>query len=247
MLFIGAAESFVDDSIKSAKPFIHSNVVGTQVMVDLALKFNVERFIYISTDEVYGQLLSNEEPWTESSIVKPRNPYSASKAAGELIVRSASETHGLKYNITRCSNNYGSRQPPRNLIPKVVTCLLSDTAIPIHGNGQQHREWLYVLDHCSAVMKILENGKVNETYNIGSGFDLSNLEVVESIAKIMNKTPKINFITDRKGHDQKYGVNCNKIKEIGWKPRYINFAEIMESTIKWYSDNLNFYEYTSNR
>lgn len=167
-------------------------------MVDLALKFNVERFIYISTDEVYGQLLVNEEPWTESSIVKPRNPYSASKAAGELIVRSASETHGLKYNITRCSNNYGSRQPPRNLIPKVVTCLLSDTPIPIHGNGQQHREWLYVLDHCSAIMKILESGKVNETYNIGSGFDLSNLEVVESIAKIMNKTPKINFITDRK-------------------------------------------------
>ena len=238
----GAAESFVDDSIASAKPFIHSNVVGTQVMVDLSLKYGVEKFIYISTDEVYGQLSKGDSSWTEKSPISPRNPYSASKAAGELIVKAASETHGLKYNITRCSNNYGPRQPPRNLIPKIITCLLENKPIPIHGSGKQYREWLYVLDHCNAIMTVVKYGKLNETYNIGSGLELTNLEVVEAIATAMNKNPIINFVKDRPGHDFRYSVNCNKIKEIGWEPVYNHFDKVMNETINWYENNQDFYK-----
>lgn len=242
LIIHGAAESFVDDSIASAKPFIHSNVVGTQVMVDLSLKYNVDKFVYISTDEVYGQLKVGDTSWTENNPINPRNPYSASKAAGELIVKAAGETHGLTYNITRCSNNYGPRQPPRNLIPKVITCLLYNKAIPIHGSGKQYREWLYVKDHCQAVMKVLENGKNNEIYNIGSGLELSNLEVVSKISEIMNISPKIDFIKDRPGHDFRYSVNCDKIKELGWKPMFNNFEAVMKTTINWYKDNAGVYK-----
>lgn len=238
----GAAESFVDDSIASAKPFIHSNVVGTQNMVDLSLKYGVEKFIYISTDEVYGQLKVGDTSWTEKDQTLPRNPYSASKLAGELIVRAAGETHDLNYNITRCSNNYGPRQPPRNLIPKIITCLLNDLEIPIHGSGQQLREWLFVTDHNDAVMKVLKHGKNKEIYNIGSGFELTNLEVVDYISKIMKIEPKIKHIKDRPGHDFRYSVNCEKIKELGWESQFTNFNFGIESTIRWYMDNRDFYK-----
>ncbi len=237
----GAAESFVDDSIASAKPFIHSNVVGTQNLVDLSVKYNVEKFIYISTDEVYGQLQPGDAAWTEESVTLPRNPYSASKLAGELIVRAAGETHNLKYNITRCSNNYGPRQPPRNLIPKIITCLLNDLPIPIHGSGKQLREWLYVTDHNEAVMKVLIQGTNKEIYNIGSGFELTNLEIIEYISKLMNITPKIKYVKDRAGHDFRYSVNCNKIKKIGWDPLFDNFSDCMNQTIRWYRENQKFY------
>lgn len=238
----GAAESFVDDSIASAKPFIHSNVVGTQCMVDLSLKHNIKKFIYISTDEVYGQLKPGEASWTEESITLPRNPYSASKLAGELIVRAAGETHGLNYNITRCSNNYGPRQPPRNLIPKVITCLLNDKEIPIHGSGEQLREWLYVTDHNDAVMRVLKDGKNKEIYNIGSGFELTNLEVVRHIGNIMKVQPKIKHIKDRPGHDFRYSVDCNKIKELGWHSKFSNFDFGIESTVRWYMENQEIYK-----
>jgi len=238
----GAAESFVDDSIASAAPFIHSNVVGSQVMVDLSLKHNVKKFLYISTDEVYGQLKPEDKSWTEENTISPRNPYSASKAAGELIVKAAGETHGLNYNITRCSNNYGERQPPRNLIPKVITCLLNNQEIPIHGSGEQFREWLYVKDHCSAVMKVLKNGENKEIYNIGSGLELTNLQVVDSIAKVMKIAPKIKHVKDRPGHDFRYSVNCDKIKQIGWQPYFTNFESCIKMTISWYKENLDFYK-----
>lgn len=237
----GAAESFVDDSIASAKPFIHSNVVGTQNIVDLSLKHNIEKLIYISTDEVYGQLKLGDNSWTENSITLPRNPYSASKLAGELIVRTAGETHGLKYNITRCSNNYGPRQPPRNLIPKIITCLINDQEIPIHGSGTQLREWIFVSDHNDAVMTVLKNGTDKEIYNIGSGFELSNLEVVERISNIMNIIPKVKHIKDRPGHDFRYSVNCDKIKSLGWQPKFGNFNFGIETTVRWYIENKDFY------
>jgi dTDP-glucose 4,6-dehydratase len=233
----GAAESFVDDSIRSAKPFIHSNVVGTQVMVDVSLKYGIERFVYISTDEVYGQLKENEASWTEDHPISPRNPYSASKAAGELIVRAANQTHNLKYNITRCSNNYGPSQPPRNLVPKVVSCLLKNTPIPIHGNGKQFREWLYVDDHCSAIIKIVNKAPVNETYNIGSGVELTNMQMVKSISKVLNvDAPLVNFVKDRPGHDFRYSVNCSKIKQLGWEPSF-DFDSGIKKCVKWYVDN----------
>lgn len=233
----GAAESFVDDAIRSAGPFIHSNVVGTQVMVDMSIKYKIEKFIYISTDEVYGQLSAQDTSWIETDAINPRNPYSASKASGELIVRAASQTHGLKYNITRCCNNYGPCQPPRNLVPKIISCALTNQAVPIHGNGKQFREWIYVEDHCSAIMKIMEHAVDNEIYNIGSGIELTNLKMVQQISKLMGNTSiSVNFIKDRPGHDFRYSVNCAKLYELGWKPQY-TFDQGMSKCIKWHLDN----------
>jgi len=237
----GAAESFVDDSIRSVQPFVHSNIVGTQVMVDLALKYKVERFVYISTDEVYGQLQVGDKSWTEESQVKPRNPYSASKACGEMLVYAANQTHGLKYNITRCCNNYGSRQPPRNLIPRAITSILNNVAIPIHGSGKQMREWIYVKDHCSAIMKIIENAPVNETYNIGSGVEHTNLEIVKKIGQILKvDVPLVSFVKDRPGHDFRYSVDCSKIKELGWNPNF-DFDRGLFECVNWYLEHKDFY------
>jgi dTDP-glucose 4,6-dehydratase len=237
----GAAESFVDDSINSAKPFIHSNVVGTQNIVDLSLKHKISKFIYVSTDEVYGQLKANEPSWTESSITSPRNPYSASKLSGELIVKAAGETHNLNYNITRCCNNFGPRQPPRNLVPKIITSILENKAIPIHGNGKNFREWIYVLDHCSAIMTVLEKGANKEIYNVGSGVELTNLEMVDKIGQTLGVTPKINFIKDRLGHDFRYSVDFSKLQKLDWKPSPQAFDEDIKRTVKWYVSNSSFY------
>lgn len=238
----GAAESFVDDSIRSAGPFIHSNVVGTQVMTDMAVKYGVEKFVYISTDEVYGQLKdSNESSWTENVSVNPRNPYSASKAAGELIVKAANQTHGLNYNITRSCNNYGPNQPPRNLVPKVITSILARQSIPIHGNGKNYREWLYVEDHCDAIMQIIDKAPVNEIYNIGSGIEKTNLEMVDAISAILNIKQSINFIKDRAGHDFRYSIDCSKLKKLGWKTNY-TFDKGLEKCINWYVDNREYFK-----
>lgn len=233
----GAAESFVDDSIRKAMPFVHSNVLGTQVMVDMSLQYEVERFVYISTDEVYGQLKAGDTSWTESSIINPRNPYSASKASGELIVKAASETHGLKYNITRSCNNYGPRQPPRNLVPKVITQTLKGDNIPIHGNGSQFREWLFVDDHCQAVMDVLEKAPANETYNIGSGIELNNLDLARKVCDAMGKKANFEFVKDRPGHDFRYSVDCTKIRtDLGWTPKY-SFDTAMSNCVDWYMNN----------
>jgi dTDP-glucose 4,6-dehydratase len=237
----GAAESFVDDAIASAIPFIHSNIWGTQVLIDASVAHKVEKFIQISTDEVYGHLTSkDDEPWTEASVPKPRNPYSASKYAAEVILHAASETHGLTYNITRCANNFGSRQPPRNLIPKIITSLIQGEKIPIHGDGTNIREWLYVDNHCTAIMKVLEDGKPNEIYNIGSGVEKTNLEMIDIISSIAGISPKIQFIPDRKGHDKRYSVNCDKLKSLGWKQE-IEFEPALKKTVEWYRDNYEWY------
>lgn len=239
----GAAESFVDDSIRSAGPFIHSNVVGTQVLVDIAVKYNVDRFIYVSTDEVYGQLKnSDESSWSEDMVVNPRNPYSASKASGELIVKAANQTHGLKYNITRCCNNYGTHQPPRNLVPKIITSVLHKKNIPIHGNGQQMREWIYVEDHCSAIINVMEKAPLNEIYNIGSGIEMTNLTMVSKICDILQEGHNlISFIKDRPGHDFRYSVNCDKIKTLGWSPQF-NIDNGLNKCVQWYIDNQWYFE-----
>jgi dTDP-glucose 4,6-dehydratase len=236
----GAAESFVDDSIRSAGPFIHSNVVGTQVMVDLSLKYNVSKFIQVSTDEIYGQLQEGEKSWTEESPINPRNPYSASKASAELIVKAANQTHGLNYIITRCCNNFGPKQPPRNLIPKVITCSLNNIPIPIHGSGKQLREWIYVQDHCSAIITLIKSDVKNETYNIGTGFEKSNLEIVRTICNKLNLPENISFIKDRPGHDFRYSVDTSKIRSLGWEPKY-SFSEGMDKCIDWYYRNRDFY------
>jgi len=232
----GAAESFVDDSIRNAGPFIHSNVAGTQMMVDMALKHGVEKFIYISTDEVYGQLVPGEKSWKEESPINPRNPYSASKAAGELIVRAAGETHGLPYLITRSCNNFGPSQPPRNLVPMAISRILKKEDVTIHGNGTQIREWVYVDDHCLAIQTVLEKGVIKETYNIGSGFELSNLGMIEEVEKATGQKAHVVFIKDRPGHDFRYSVDCSKIKSLGWNPSH-TFEQGLSKSVQWYMDN----------
>lgn len=229
-----AAQSFVDASITSAGPFIHSNVVGTQVMVDMSVKYGVEKFVYCSTDEVYGHLSNSLlSSWTEESAPKPRNPYSASKYAGEIILCAANQTHGLNFNITRCCNNVGNCQPPRNLVPKILTCLLNNQPIPIHGKGNNIREWINANDHGSALMTVLERGQSNQIYNVGSGVELTNLEMVELIAKKLKKNPDIKWMPDRKGHDFRYSVNCEKLKNLGWRTQF-TLDQTLDNAIEWY-------------
>ena len=237
----GAAQSFVDASIASAIPFIHSNILGAQVMIDLSIKYKVEKFLQISTDECYGQLTSpNDDSWTEDRCISPRNPYSATKGAAELLVKAAIQTHKLPGIITRCSNNYGKFQPVRNLIPIIINAIMRGKEIPIHGTGENIREWIHVNDHNDAVIDILEKGSIGEIYNIGSGVEKTNLETVKCISSIMNVDPYIKFITDRKGHDYRYSVDCSKIKKLGWQPK-ISFEDGMKSTITWYQANPDFY------
>lgn len=232
-----AAETFVDSAIADASSFIHSNVLGTQVIVDACLKWGVERLIYVSTDEVYGQLAEGAAPWTEASPLAPRNPYSASKAAGELLVKAANQTHGLNFNITRSCNNYGPRQHMRNFIPKIIKSVLQKEEMPIFGNGMQLREWLHVEDNCTAIMKILESGAVNETYNISSGHEFSNIEVFHEVCNIFGHGDELlKFVEDRPGHDYRYALDASKIRAMGWKPSY-KFKNGLYHTCNWYEKN----------
>lgn len=234
----GAAETFVDDSLKDPNKFIHSNVLGTQVLVNTALKWDVKNFIYISTDEVYGQLKSEVDvAWTEESPLNPRNPYSASKAAGEFVVRAAGSSFGLNYCITRSCNNYGPRQTSEKFIPKVIRCILEDQKIPIYGQGLQMRDWLHVFDNCSAIMKVLDSGRNGEIYNISGNQEFSNIEVVHEICNIMKKGHDlISFVKDRPGHDFRYAVNSSKLRELGWESKY-KFRSGLAQTVEWYLNN----------
>ncbi|MDP2685263.1 MAG: dTDP-glucose 4,6-dehydratase [bacterium] len=238
----GAAESNVDDSIASANAFITSNVLGTQVIANACVKHGVDRLIYISTDEVYGQLGPDDKQWTEESPISPRNPYSASKACGELIVKAASHTHGLKYNITRSCNNYGPRQAPKNLVPKTIKNIFEGKPIPIYGQGSQIREWIHVADNCFAILHILEHAAENETYNISAGFELTNIEMVQDICNILGTGHDlISFIADpRPGHDFRYSVDCKKIRALGWLPEF-KFKKGLEMVVQWYSNNKWFF------
>ena len=237
----GAARSFVDSSIEDPMPFTETNVIGTQVLVNAAIKHKVKRFIYISTDEVYGSLGLNDVSWDELSKTIPSSPYSSSKLGGEHIVRAASKTYGLNYNITRCCNIYGENQRSRNLIPKIITSLLCKKTINLHDKGEPIREWMYIQDKISAILKILEYGKINETYNIGSGIEKKNIEVYCAISKIMNKSTTLNLDTIRMGQDFRYSVNCSKIKALGWKPSF-DFDIGLSKCVNWYLENKNHYD-----
>jgi dTDP-glucose 4,6-dehydratase len=234
----GAAESFVDSSLTDPNSFVTSNVLGTQVIINACVKAKVEKLIYISTDEVYGQLTDESMPsWTEDVPLNPRNPYSATKAAGELLVKAASESFGLKYNITRSSNNYGPRQFPEKLLPKTIKCILENKPIPIYGQGQQIRDWTHVYDNCSALFTIINSGKDNEIYNISANQEFTNIEVIQEICNVMNKGHDlISFVEDpRKAHDFRYSVDTSKLRELGWKPT-IKFKDGIVDTVQW---NLN--------
>ena len=235
-----AAESHVDRSIVGPKVFLRTNIIGTQVLLDAALKHKVSRFHHISTDEVFGALpLGSKEKFNEKTTYDPRSPYSASKAAADHLVRSYFHTYGLPITITNCSNNYGPFQDPEKFIARMVTNLIDGEAAPIYGDGKYLRDWLYVEDHASAIEAVLKKGKVGETYLVGGiTNDISNLEVVEKLLKIFGKgRDSIKFVKDRPGHDRKYAVDWSKIKEeLGWKPKY-DFDTWLAKTVDWYREN----------
>lgn len=238
----GAAETHVDNSLLDPTSFVTSNILGTQVLVDCSIKYNVEKFILISTDEVYGQLENlNDKSWKEESPIDPRNPYSASKAGSELIVMSASKSYGLNYNITRSSNNYGPKQVSEKLIPKCIKHILNNIKIPIYGKGLQIRDWTYVEDNCKGLITVIEKAKAKEIYNISSNQELTNIELVNKICDIVGKGHNlIEFIPDpRKSHDYRYSVDSSKIKSLGWKPT-VDLNDGLVKTVNWYLSNAGF-------
>jgi len=237
----GAAETHVDNSLSDPNSFVTSNVLGTQVLVNASIKYGVEKFIYISTDEVYGQLTSEDDPsWTEDAPINPRNPYAATKAAGELIVKAAHESHGLIYNITRSANNYGPRQTADKLLPKAIKNILQGKPIPIYGKGLQVRDWLHVFDNCSGILTILNSGAPNEIYNISANQEFANIEVIQKICNAMNRGHDlISFIEDprKNGHDFRYSIDSSKLKKLGWNPTTKLVDGLTNSCIPWYLNN----------
>ncbi len=233
----GAAESFVDNSISDIKPFIHTNIVGTQNIVNCCLKYEVAEYLHVSTDEIYGQKTNRDDrPWIETDALDPRNPYATTKACAEMIVKTAHFTHGLPFKMTRSCNVFGPRRKLENLIPHIIYSLANNAPIRIHGNGLNWRQYIRVNDKISAIMTILQDGKLNNIYNIGDNNYFTNLEMVQQISSIMKKTPNITFIEDRKCHDVGYSVNCDKLRELGWYPKY-SFTNNMQDTIRWYMEN----------
>jgi len=234
-----AAESHVDRSILGPQVFINTNIVGTQVLLDAALKHGIKHFHHVSTDEVFGSLpLNSEEKFNENTRYDPRSPYSASKAASDHLVRAYSETYGLSVSITNTSNNFGPYQNPEKFLPRAITNLIDGKKIPMYGDGKYVRDWLFVEDHCSAIDAVLQKKK-KETYLIGGQTsDINNLEVAQKLLEIFGKDESsIKFVKDRAGHDRRYAIDWSKAKkELDWKPKH-NFDTWLIRTVKWYKDN----------
>ena len=232
-----AAESHVDRSIEGPEVFIKTNVLGTQIMLEQAKKHNIEKFIHVSTDEVYGSLGSTGY-FTEETPLSPNSPYSASKTGSDLLVRAYFHTFRFPGIITRCSNNYGPYQFPEKLIPLMISNALEDKTLPVYGDGMNVRDWLYVDDHCSAIDAVLHKGKPGEVYNIGGNNEWHNIDIVKLILKELNKPESlINFVKDRPGHDRRYAIDAAKIKnDLDWEPA-TQFPEGIKKTIQWYIEN----------
>jgi dTDP-glucose 4,6-dehydratase len=229
-----AAESHVDRSILSGLPFVQTNVLGTQVLLDASRLRGIDRFVHVSTDEVYGSL-GRTGFFTEETPLAPNSPYAASKAASDMLVRAAFHTHRLPVLTTRCSNNYGPWQFPEKLIPLMIANARADEPLPVYGDGMQVRDWLYVRDHCEAILAVLERGAVGETYNIGGHNEYPNLDIVRRILAELGKPPSlIRHVQDRPGHDRRYAIDASRIdRELGWRPRF-TFEEALPRTIAWY-------------
>ncbi len=232
-----AAESHVDRSIQSGLPFVQTNVLGTQVLLDASRAAGVERFVHVSTDEVYGSLGSSGF-FTEDTPIQPNSPYSASKAGSDLLVRAAIHTHHFPACITRCSNNYGPYQFPEKLIPLMIANASEDKPLPVYGDGMNVRDWLYVVDHCEAILAVLERGALGEVYNIGGHNEHPNLFIVKRVLAELGKSESlIQYVKDRPGHDRRYAIDAGKIeRELGWRPRY-SFEQALPLTIRWYREN----------
>ena len=241
-----AAESHVDRSIMDPATFVSTNVLGTQILVEAALKNNVKRFHHVSTDEVFGALeLGTQEKFGENTLYHPRSPYAASKAGSDHVVRAYFHTYGLPITISNCSNNYGPYQHPEKLIPLAITNLLEGKKVPVYGDGLYVRDWLYVEDHCRAIGTILTKGKIGETYCVGGlTQDISNLEIVKKIIHLMKADESmIEFIKDRPGHDRRYAIDWSKIKnELGWLPDH-DFDEYLSVTIDWYRNHKDWWRH----
>ncbi|GAF67891.1 unnamed protein product, partial [marine sediment metagenome] len=231
-----AAESHVDRSILDASPFIETNVKGTQVLLEGAKKHGIQRFIQVSTDEVYGSIDSGR--FTEESLLSPNSPYSASKTAADLLCRAYFKTHHLPAIVTRCTNNFGPYQFPEKLIPLAVTNALEDKPVPVYGDGLNIRDWIFVHDHCRALDAVIQKGKPGEIYNIGSGNEKTNLELIRKLLELLDKPQSlIQFVTDRPAHDRRYALDCTRIAtELGWKPA-CSFEKALSATVDWYLKN----------
>jgi len=248
-IFNLAAETHVDRSIDDAKSFIYSNILGVYNILECFKKYSQKnkksKLVHISTDEVYGDILTGRSD--EKYAYKPSSPYAASKASSDHLVYSYVRTHNIPAMVTNCSNNYGPKQHPEKLIPKLIYNILNNKALPIYGKGKNSREWIYVKDHCEALLKVFQNGKIGEFYNIGSNKNLNNIQICKTLLKISNKinvaknNVKIKFVKDRPGHDFRYALNSNKIKkELKWKPK-TTFEKGILNTFNWYLDNKKYY------
>jgi dTDP-glucose 4,6-dehydratase len=237
-----AAESHVDRSISDPGNFIHTNVIGTEVLLETARKYGVKRFLQVSTDEVYGSLGATGR-FTEKSPLDPSSPYSASKASADLLALAAHKTFGQEVVVTRCSNNYGPYQFPEKLIPLMIANALADKKLPVYGDGLNVRDWIHVDDHCRALMAVLLEGRAGEVYNIGADAELENIAVVELILETLGKPHElISYVTDRLGHDRRYAIDSAKIRsELGWKPLHMPREGIRE-TVGWYLENRDWWE-----
>jgi dTDP-glucose 4,6-dehydratase len=236
-----AAETHVDRSILGSGPFVQANVVGTQVLLDVAKARNVEKFLQVGTDEVYGSLPEDKPDlkFTEDTPLQPNSPYSASKAAADCLVRSYFHTFNLPVLITRCSNNYGPYQFPEKVIPLFVTNLMEGKKVPLYGDGMNIRDWLHVQDHCEAILAVLMRGTPGEVYNIGGNNEITNRKLTETILKEMGKNwaDSVTPVKDRPGHDRRYAIDASKIKnELGWEPKH-RFEQSIKTTIQWYKDH----------
>jgi len=245
-IFNVAAETHVDRSIDGPKNFINSNIIGTFNILEILRKQKIKiKLIHISTDEVFGDILRGRSK--EDDAYKPSSPYAASKAASDHLVTSYIRTYKVPAIVTNCSNNFGPRQHPEKLIPKIIYNILNNKNLPIYGKGKNSREWIYVEDHCEALIKIFRKGKLGEFYNIGSNFNKDNLDVAKTLItiakrkKLLGKNVKIIFVKDRPGHDMRYAINSNKLKkQLKWKPK-VSFMNGLEKTFNWYINNQKYY------
>lgn len=241
-----AAESHVDRSIENPEIFLDTNIKGTAVMMDACRKYGIKRYHQVSTDEVYGDLPLDRPDlfFTEETPIHTSSPYSSSKAGADLLVQAYHRTYGLPVTISRCSNNYGPYHFPEKLIPLMIANALADKPLPVYGEGLNVRDWLYVEDHCKAIDLIIHKGRVGEVYNVGGHNERTNLEVVKTILKALNKPESlIKFVTDRPGHDRRYAIDPTKLEtELGWKPKY-NFDTGIQQTIQWYLDNEDWWKH----
>ena len=240
-----AAESHVDRSIENPQVFLDTNIIGTSVLMDACRKYGIVRYHQVSTDEVYGDLPLDRPDlfFTEETPIHTSSPYSSSKAAADLLVLAYHRTYGLPVSISRCSNNYGPYHFPEKLIPLIISRALADEELPVYGTGENVRDWLHVADHCQAIDLVIHKGREGEVYNIGGHNERTNLEVVKTILKALDKPESlIKFVTDRPGHDMRYAIDPTKIEtELGWKPTY-NFNTGIEQTIRWYLDNQDWWK-----